>query len=505
MNLTAVYYASCKRELGVIVDVDSEKVTLLTLEGKFVSHSRFEILYLAYYPVGKLPLFEIHPSKELPPTSIITTYGRTTAELVTGWPIDFSEDQISFLTLVGENQVIDKSAIWDLEKLEDEKYHKISEKNPQKLNLIHPYPFAYCKADSKGAEIAPQQILGDPFLIKKELDRLGENFKEVKGYYRDKRFYAVPQLYTNRNSLGLWATMGNRYGTSQSRSNNFAPVFISELTEGPFSFQRVLVTGAGRMGYSLHEEPQNQFYYSMKADYVHFSVMYDLDRLLLGEERYKWQTDDLTTHDDRINELQHIAGGFDFGSWSFEFGWAPVQYAVQVEETFFRSRVDLNRNLIKYQNQNIKVEFYYGHFVDGKASDIVIRDSDSPEQVAEKERLLAELAAEADYLGELRFYRLNLYLWPEHFLNPEINLIHRQLTLERQADSTYLTNIDPEIRYFGKNSIVSLSLSYQAADDIMLKGFGSWEQSQKDWGETSLTMSETSNYFKLGTRVSLSF
>ena len=505
MNLMAVYYASCERELGVVVEVDDEKLTLLNLQGDFIQLSRFDILYLAYYPVGKLPILEIHPNDKAIPTRIWTPYGFTTAELVTGWPIDFSEDQISFLTLQGKEQVIDKNAIWDLEKIKPSSIPPQNGQPPPQINLIHPYPFAYCAAEGEGQAIAPQQILGDPFLIKKELDRLQDNFSEIVSYHQDKHFYAVPQLYSNRNSLGLWMAANTRYGGSDSRSNSFSPVFVSELSEGPFSFQRLLVTGAGRMSYGLHDEPQNQFYYHMKADYIHFSVMYDLDRLLLGEERYKWQKGDLESYDDRLNELQHIAGGFDYGSWAIEYGWAPIQYAVQAGEVFFRNRVDLNRVLLRYQSQNFKGEFYYGHLVDGKSSKITISDKDSPEQIAEKERLIKEQGEVPNYLGKLRFYRINLYLWPNHFLSPEINLMYRKLEFKREPDLRDAEHEEPEIIYQGINSIASLGLDWEFTEDLRLKGFFSLEESQKEWGESLLTGGETKRYVKGGARITLSF
>ena len=45
-------------------------------------------------------------------------------------------------------------------------------------------------------------------------------------------------------------------------------------------------------------------------------LFYDIDRLIIGESSYMWRKEDLRTSDDRINEIDHLMGGFDYGNFT---------------------------------------------------------------------------------------------------------------------------------------------------------------------------------------------
>ena len=499
LNLTALYQGACKRSLGVILEVGEEQVTLLNLQGKFEEIRRFDVVYAAYYPAGKLPV----EKTERPlanPVRIKTLYEKELKTIAEGWPIDFSKEELSILTLTGGEIILSRDSIWEIEEVVHEKELTFSENKQAPLFFVHPYPFAHCNGSGKGSKIYPQQLLADPFMIKRELDRLEKEHKVVHDYQRDKKFYPVPHVYTNDNSLGLWFVSGSRYGSSKSRVNSFIPSFVSELSEGPFGFQRILVTGTAPMPYSLHEEPQSQFYYRLKADYVHFSIMYDFDRLLLGEEKYKWAATDLDSVDFRLNELHHIAGGFDFGHWAFEYSWAPVQYGISVDGRFFRHRVDLNRSSVRYHNSDFATEFYYGFAVDGKVDDIVFSEQDSPEMIAEKERLKLEIAAATNYLTQINHYRLNFELKESLPFSPIISLIHRQVDFRKDANS-----LDLASRLDQETYILALWLSQDIGFDLRVTGFASVESVKNSFGETDLSKSESRLFTKGGAKLDLTF
>ncbi|MBF0443724.1 MAG: hypothetical protein HQK54_17585, partial [Oligoflexales bacterium] len=181
VNLKAVYYASCKREIGVIVNVDESNVAILSLDGTIKTISRFDIIYLAYYPVGELPIAEVTNGDRQRGISVKTLFKDEIVDLVKGWPVDFSEEKISFLSLDGQETVIDRDSIWGIEVSEFAKVLKFSS-SPKTYEYVHPYPFSRCPAEKLAGSVKgvvyPGQILGDRLIIKNELDRLMAGYEK---------------------------------------------------------------------------------------------------------------------------------------------------------------------------------------------------------------------------------------------------------------------------------------------------------------------------------------
>jgi ADP-ribose pyrophosphatase YjhB (NUDIX family) len=205
ININALYLSACKRELGVITGVDNYNVQLLLLSGKVIKVPRYEIIYLAYYPTDVLPIRQLKADSDLKIVTVKTLHENKIVDMIRGWPIDFSETKISFLTPNGGEAVIDRDNLWgvDIGSTPSEMtfQHIIS----SKYEFTHPYAFDYCpvalegnlNSKEKALRVYPQQILSDPVMIKKELDRLKKGHEGIVEYHREQQFYAVPQLYHN--------------------------------------------------------------------------------------------------------------------------------------------------------------------------------------------------------------------------------------------------------------------------------------------------------------------
>ena len=144
-----------------------------------------------------------------------------------------------------------------------------------KFKFVHPHPFRSCKLESEGQEgfgVFPQHLLEEPILIKNELDHLKKGAEDLEEYVKEKIFYPRPQVYKNTTILGFWAGLNYRYGSTSSRNSNFIPALRSELSEGLYKFQRVIVTGTAPMNFSIHEEPQTQFFYHAKSGLFSFFI-----------------------------------------------------------------------------------------------------------------------------------------------------------------------------------------------------------------------------------------
>ena len=374
-DVTSFYVGACQRRTGFLLDVDRMHATLLLLDGEVLSIPRYEIIYVATYPLDVVPVRRTNDAGKVPPLRVRTRQqdGRL-VDLVDGWPIDFTEDRISFLSTSGSGSVVDRDSIWELERLPVAGPMEFKGAATGRYEFAHPYAFAQCPTEpdkSGGARKLvsyPQQILSDPVAIKRELDRLMKGHEVVESYLKRQQFYAVPQLYGNESSLGFWFMAGTRYGASQNRTNNFAPIVEDQRSFGPFSYQQIVRTGAAPVPFSVHEETQTQAYYRFKADYFHASAMVDPGLFLVGT-KYQWQAADLKIPDFGVFESAIVEFGFDYGSMALGLTAAgAANVAAQTPFGFAREVVNLPRFNLMYQSHRASADLQIGSGAKGAHS-----------------------------------------------------------------------------------------------------------------------------------------
>jgi hypothetical protein len=321
LNVMGVYRAACDRVMGVVVRVERRDVHLLDLSGHVVTVPRHEIVSLAYYPVASLPITNITLGPSLPLFRVKALQAGQIVDLVEGWPVDYSEEKISFLERAGKDLVINRDSIWSLELVPSNSAQATIRTDWDVLDYAHPQAAGFC-AGAQTAEgrrqVFPQQFLNDEVVIKRELDRLQEGYDKVEKYSHDQLFYALPEVYRNETSLGLWLSMGSRHGANDRR-NNLTPLLTDELSFGPFGYQHIIMTGSAPNRLLIHEEPQTQVFYAFKAAYFHASVFFDPNLVLVGN-KYSWRYSDFSARDanDRWVESFLIELGFDLGNFSLQ-------------------------------------------------------------------------------------------------------------------------------------------------------------------------------------------
>lgn len=321
LNVLGVYRAACDRVMGVVVRVERRDVHLLTLSGELVTIPRHEIVSLTYYPVPSLPLSDITLGADFPVYRVKALQGKQIVNLVEGWPIDYSEEKISFLQRDGKDLVINRDSIWSLEIVPSALQQAMATRAADGLDYAHPQASGFCEGAQTAEgrrQVFPQQFLNDEVVIKRELDRLQEGYEKVEKYSHDQLFYAVPEIYRNETSLGLWLSLGSRHGANDRR-NNLTPLLTDELSFGPFGYQHVIMTGSAPNRLLIHEEPQTQIFYAFKAAYFHASVFFDPNLVLVGS-KYTWRYSDFSNNDanDRWVESFLIELGFDIGNFSLQ-------------------------------------------------------------------------------------------------------------------------------------------------------------------------------------------
>ncbi|MDP7475362.1 MAG: hypothetical protein QF859_05305 [Candidatus Marinimicrobia bacterium] len=509
IQYSAVYTSACERKIGIILKVDDSKIFLLDLNGEIKQMRRFDIIYMAYYPVGQLNIPKIEVSEHINTTVIKTLYKNRVTFLLEGWMINFSDNKMSFLTSEGTETVIDKNVIWDISFKKHDRSIPFKNKDDEiPIRFVHPYPFAGCENEEKVGlrQIFPQHLLEDPLLIKAELDRLHQGFEALEVNVREKVFYPEPQVFTNISTLSIWGNLNLRYGSSTTRNSSFVPAIRSELSEGLYKYQRVIVTGTAPMPYSVHEEPQTQFYYAMKSGYFHFSLMYDLNRLLVGDSRYKWQANDILEADDRQNEISHLGAGFDYGNFAIDYTSASINYGVRHDEDHFHSdSMNLNRGSIFYRHRLLDVDLYFG--TDGKSDEkeekeIVTPDGASPEEEAYFEYLRQQQALEPEVKKGYLFYRFNLNLKNFETIHPKYSLIFHRFNFKIGENSSGAG----AFKYTGTSLTNALYLSSEFEEyDLLITGFISLEMTENESGITEYTEQHKANIAKAGISFGLVF
>ncbi len=360
LDIYGVYFGSCKREIGTIINVRDQSFDFLTVKGKIKSLPRYQAIYLAAYPIDLLPISNLSIKGKVDVYSIESRFGNKIKPLLKGWAVNFTEDQVSFLTVNRDEVLVDKVDIWNIKKEKQPVDFRSSVRKFREISFMDPYPFSSCKREQKKNIIAPQRLYSNAVDVKREFDRLQSGHQELAKFIRRKKFYPRPEVYENKSTLGLWLMSGARYGASKSRSNNFSPFLRNEVSLGAYSYQHLITTGSGPISDGTHLETQMHFYYRMKAEYVHLSVMADPSILLVGSQ-YKWKSEDMDSPDFRGNETIFIEFGFDYGRLSLEL--SPVmgfQTGIKFGNTFLESKMNIVRYGLRYTGLNYTMNLIGG-------------------------------------------------------------------------------------------------------------------------------------------------
>ncbi|MCB0391188.1 MAG: hypothetical protein KDD58_07850 [Bdellovibrionales bacterium] len=476
LNLAAVYTSACKRELGIIVKVDEHHIHYLNLDGKVIKLRPHEVIFLAHYPIDQLPISNEIDFSSVPSLKVSTQDGTEIKHLVSGWPIGFTKDKISFLTPAGREIMINRQNMFSLDYFT---LLKTKFKNTQDQNhfaFVHPHVFRDCPLPQvklkKVTKVYPQQVLSDPIMIKREIDHLRQGYQQVERYYREQDFYPIPEVYPNATSLGIWQSFGSRYGSATHRSNNLTPVLTDAYSSDIFDYQHIFITGSAPLMFALHEEPQTQAYYAFKSSYFHFSAMIDPSLMLVGRN-YKWSDEDFDKDDDKLVSTGMIEMGLDFGKITIDM-YMGNSFHVGVftqnklsEETFSVPMIGMS-----FRSHNYKVQIMGG-------------------TGEHNEELPPNLPQE---FIKMSGFRANLYLYYWKSINFTYSLILRNVEAQ-----------DPRFKYESQAMTHAGYASYKLFGRYNLGGFVSLENHNRSFGVSTPISDESSNYFKAGGFVSLSF
>jgi hypothetical protein len=476
ININSIYTAACRRDVGLIIQVDDHAIQFLSLDGEMKRIPKHEIIYLAYYPSDLLPMKEFRnpESTDFYRITTSTPNGKLTP-LVNGWPIGFTEDKIAFLSVDGKESVVGRRSIFQISRERINSAQRFSYPRDFKIfQFVQPHQFRDCPSDRFGGgktQVLPQQILSQPVMIKRELDHFQAEAVRLNRYYREQNFYSVPEIHGNLTSLGLWHTFGYRHGGSSKRVSNFTPVLTDSYSSDIFDYQHTFVAGSAPLMTSFQEEPQVHSLYAFKASYFHFSAMADPNLILVGRN-YKWQLNDFESPDDKWNSVTQIETGFDFGNWSLMFFLADgYQIGVYNGVDISSEHYPINRVGIQYRTHRFGFELSGGNGSD----------------IDDRGRGLV-------YKTQLSGLRVNLSAYKLLKMDWTLSFIRRGI--DYQSEQFFYVADDQTLALYGS---YPLSARYRVGGFVSVEGHNNKFTRDNNW------YSDSNSYIKLGTQFSLNF
>ncbi len=479
ITLHSIYTAACHRDLGLILKVDDHDIQFLSVDGQVHEVPKHEIIYLAYYPSDILPMTEFTNPQTLDYYQIFTSnnQGHLT-ELVSGWPIGYTEEKIAFLSASGKEAAVSRKNFFQIVRTKKTQPLRFSRPQDYKtFDFVNPYQFRDCPQDrfNKGKiQVFPLQILSQPDIIKKELDHFQIENTRLNRYVREQDFYPIPEVHENQTSLGLWHTFGYRHGGSSKRVSNFTPVLTDSYSSDIFDYQHIFVAGSAPIMTALHEEPQVHSLYAFKASYFHFSAMADPNIMLVGQN-YKWQEGDFKHADDRWNSVGQMEMGFDIGNWAFKaFLFDNYQIGMNNEiDTLNTLNIPMFRMGIKYRGLR------YGF------------------EISEGGGSKTEDENNITYQTKINGVRINASAYKLWHMDWDVSYINRTIDYESKT-----------FFYQGTSQTLALYGYFPLSSRYRLGGFVSVEDHQNQFTQPSISTGwkeDQATYMKFGTQFSLTF
>ncbi len=358
VQVEALYTSLCQRHVGITLYVDKRFSYFLNTEGHLKKIPRYQILSAASYPLDHFPLLQdLKIPEEIPQVRLWTLRKGELVQLGQGFVLGYNQSGFQLLTLQGHEVYISSESIWRIDILRVANTLSAPKSYHKKYHFSHPQRGQCLESNDNAVVVYPSELISDPVSIKRRFDSQIGAFKKVQDYAEAQSFYAIPQVYKNFTSIGYWAPLGNRYGSSSGRVAGLAPLIRNEYSQGPFSFQHLSLTGAGPIPESIHEESQTMLYYGFKSSYVHFAGFIDPSLILAGAN-YQWQEDDLSGLDERTVESSYLSLGFDRGPFSVTFFLNSHLFgAFKQNENFTKFTADLFRLGLAWRTSKLALNF----------------------------------------------------------------------------------------------------------------------------------------------------
>ncbi|MBF0443723.1 MAG: hypothetical protein HQK54_17580, partial [Oligoflexales bacterium] len=331
---------SCKSKTGVIVNIDDEKIYLLTVDGRYEALPRKDADYILVYNVINNPIASVDLTGDLKEMLREVYVSNVETPAIIGWPIQFVENLIVFFDLQGKSNLIDQDKLLAIKPSLSTpgKVMKIQNATPMNFSLGN--NLSECRENPEGNTVQPTRMISDKIRVNKFLYGYEKGFSDLKRFQRRTRFYARPFLFDKTTRIGF-AITNKEY--LQEPSSPLIPFYIQWSNGRPYSHQSVISVGYKPVEWLPNVEPVFAARSDLKLHFFHASLAGNLialpagrsymveSRMLLNDFFQELGNKDATV----LTHFNYLAlSGVDFENYSISLGIFYPLFAVAADGYF---------------------------------------------------------------------------------------------------------------------------------------------------------------------------
>ncbi len=330
LELYSIVQQDCNASTGLIINVDSDNIHLLDINGSVRILPSRDVNYILIYNTLDNPIRQLDLKGDLKQyTRYVEVQGKNSYPFI-GWPIRFLEDLIVFFDINGNTHLVDIDQIQGFKSADHLATEIKTVPNSRKTHFdFGPnLPGCHQSQSQKAQEIIvqPTRILSDQIGIHKFLSVYRKGFVKLNRFQERTFFYARPYLFEKKSRVGLVVEKED----NKEELGSLFPANFQWPTGSNFGPQGILVLGSSVNQVLPNVEPVFGVSFSGKYHFlsVYFSgngyafssgEKYVIQYRSMFTDFFKKKGPDKTLILPQYNQV--ALTGFEWGSYSFQGGY----------------------------------------------------------------------------------------------------------------------------------------------------------------------------------------
>jgi hypothetical protein len=442
----------CQVSIGLIIQVDDQRVIQIGVDGSLVETRREEIEHVLVYNTIDNPIQRLDLNKSA------RDYLREVSEVAhqgvvfIGWPIRFIEETIVFFDLEGNTHLVDMEDIEAFSILETTVPLSVEVEQAQPMVFGLGRNLPECRRPKTDAELVqPTRMLSDRITIDKFLTIYREGFIKLKRLQRRTGFYARPYLFDRKTKVALVINRND----FQEEIPAGLPLYFQWPTGKTFGPQGLMVIGSKPNEHLPNLEPVfglrfDGKYHFLSASFAGnpfaFSVGGDFmikNRFYYGEFFELRSPDEILV----LPQYNQVAlTGLERGAYSLSAGYYYPLFGLQANGIF-------REILATEAAPMMKLQYTGGRYRANLVASAIRLGADDPEEdtikvifADEMSQQLTKTARSERLAEQLGSFRFNAHIW--------------RLNLEYELDTERMIQLS-EVVLTGEYHEVMADVPYQ--------------------------------------------
>ena len=278
IELYSFFDNQCKEVIGYLVSEREDVYTILSVDGKFINLHRDDLKGILVYHVINPPLQGIEDHKGgLDKILTLSVQNEGKLDTFSGFPIQFIEDLVLFLSIDGSVRVHKIDSIIKIRPFGGRAISKLG----KKVNLsIKSKGYLQACNSGRGGFLRPNRILIDQIKIYQFLSNYKIGYEAFKSFQERTYLYARPKLYTQETRFGLV-----RQDPIERSASTIFP-FMEWSSGKPFRVQSLTQIGSIFNEYGADLDPLAGLKAEVKAHFFHSIFIGNLQALSAGSSLF---------------------------------------------------------------------------------------------------------------------------------------------------------------------------------------------------------------------------